>query len=385
MATNNAINTSAAAPAGVTIGGTGLATATAYGVICAGTTATGAFQSLAGLGAAGTILTSNGAAALPSFQAPAAAGVTSAVATANQVDVSAATGAVTFSIPSTFIAPGTIAATTTVTAATDLVATAGNLLLPTTSSTVGQININAIRAFHAYGTNNIFAGLNAGNFTFTTATVQDCTGIGQDALAAKTTTGGSCTALGASALARALTGEGNTGIGYAGGFNYTGAEAYNICINSSGTTGESNVLNVGRATGTGFMQLNKSFIHGIRGITTDAADAIAVLISSTGQLGTVSSSIRFKENVQDMADASSAVMNLRPVTFDYKSHPGKKQFGLIAEEVLTVMPDMVVYNQDGQVESVKYQDLAPMLLNELQKAVKMISDLQARVLALEAK
>ena len=94
-------------------------------------------------------------------------------------------------------------------------------------------------------------------------------------------------------------------------------------------------------------------------------------INTNGQLGTLTSSRRFKDNIQDMGTASSKLFQLRPVTFNYKpqfddgSH--LLQYGLIAEEVAKVYPDMVVYDKDGQPYTVRYQLLAPMLLNELQK------------------
>jgi hypothetical protein len=96
-----------------------------------------------------------------------------------------------------------------------------------------------------------------------------------------------------------------------------------------------------------------------------------VMIDSNGQLGTVSSSRRFKEDIQDMGQASSNLLRLRPVTFRYKRPyaDGSKpiEYGLIAEEVAEVYPDLVVRGKDGQVETVQYQKLTPMLLNELQK------------------
>jgi hypothetical protein len=113
------------------------------------------------------------------------------------------------------------------------------------------------------------------------------------------------------------------------------------------------------------------FAAGIRGATTGNNDAIPVMIDSAGQLGTVSSSRRFKEDIQDMSDASDGLMSLRPVTFRYKRpfDDGAKpiQYGLIAEEVAEVYPDMVARSADGQIETVKYQLLDPMLLNEVQK------------------
>jgi hypothetical protein len=100
------------------------------------------------------------------------------------------------------------------------------------------------------------------------------------------------------------------------------------------------------------------------------------MIDSNGQLGTVNSSIRFKENVHDMAAASDGLMRLRPVTYRYKQPyaDGSKpiDYGLIAEEVAEVYPDLVVKDADGQIQTVQYQKLTPMLLNEVQKEHKLL-------------
>ena len=128
--------------------------------------------SVAGATTAGHVLMANGAGAAPSFQALPASGITSVSGTANQVTATTVGSAVTLSTPSTFIAPGTIASTTTNTAGTDFISTAGNLKLPTSTSTVGQIQINSTRFFHNYGSNdlkNLFIGYGSGNFTLTTA------------------------------------------------------------------------------------------------------------------------------------------------------------------------------------------------------------------------
>lgn len=154
----------------------------------------------------------------------------------------------------------------------------------------------------------------------------------------------------------------------------------NISLNGANVGNVSNRLVIGGGAGTGNKQLNTAFIHGIRGITTAVNDAIAVLVDSAGQLGTVSSSIRYKENIEDMGDVSSPILNLRPVTFDFIGKPShKKQVGLIAEEVKEIMPDLVVHNQDGEVESVKYHELPVLLLNELQKALKRIEKLENKL------
>jgi len=188
-------------------------------------------------------------------------------------------------------------------------------------------------------------------------------------------------AIGTFALLDLRTGRRNIAIGAShAGFNYNTSESNNILLNNAGIIADSNTLRIGSATGAGDDQLNRSFIHGIRGITTSVNDAIAVLIDSAGQLGTVSSSIRYKENVVDMGDASSPVLSLRPVSFDFIGKPSyKKQIGLIAEEVKEIMPDLVVHNIDGEVESVKYHELPILLLNELQKAIKRIEQLEAKL------
>src|SRR6185436_9701201 len=135
--------------------------------------------------------------------------------------------------------------------------------------------------------------------------------------------------------------------------------------------------------------VNKTFVAGIRGITTGVADAIPVVIDSNGQLGTISSSIRFKEDIHDMADASRRLLRLRPVTFRYTQAyiNGAKpiQYGLIAEEVAEVFPELAVRGADGQVETVHYETLNVLLLNELQKQARNDADQAQRIEALERK
>ena len=107
------------------------------------------------------------------------------------------------------------------------------------------------------------------------------------------------------------------------------------------------------------------------------------MVTPTGQLGVVSSSIRYKEDVHSMGASSDRLLKLRPVTFRYKQadENGHKpeQYGLIAEDVANVMPELVVYNEKGQPETVAYQALLPMLINELQKADRNIERMQAEI------
>jgi predicted ribosome quality control (RQC) complex YloA/Tae2 family protein len=113
---------------------------------------------------------------------------------------------------------------------------------------------------------------------------------------------------------------------------------------------------------------NSCFIGNIRGVTTGNADAIPVLIDSAGQLGTVSSSRRFKKEIKPIDQTSEAILALKPVTFHYKSDStGTPQFGLIAEEVAEVNPDLVVRDENGEIYTVRYDAVNAMLLNEFLK------------------
>jgi hypothetical protein len=124
-------------------------------------------------------------------------------------------------------------------------------------------------------------------------------------------------------------------------------------------------------------------VAGVRGVTTGNHDGVPVVIDSAGQLGTVNSSRRFKEDIQDMGEASRRLLSLRPVTFRYQKPfaDGSKplQYGLIAEEVAEVYPDLVAHSADGQIETVKYQVLDSMLLNEVQRQDSELHELRARI------
>ena len=206
------------------------------------------------------------------------------------------------------------------------------------------------------------------------------TGIGHAALNDITTSSFNTT-IGGGSGQFILTGHDNCIFGYLAGTNYTGAESNNIIIgsNTGGTLGESNVCRIGAGTGSSQGQLQKTFISGIRGITTGNNDAVAVLVDSANQLGTVSSSRKYKNDIKDMADSSSDILKLRPVTFKYNSDQyNNLQYGLIAEEVDKVFPRLVVY-KDGEPESVKYHELPAILLNEIQKLVKRIEELEKKL------
>ncbi len=222
-----------------------------------------------------------------------------------------------------------------------------------------------------------------------TTTASTNSAIGAFALFSATS-GDLNTAVGFNALVNTTTGISNIAVGFAAGTNFDGDESNNIAIGSLGSAGDSGTVRVGTpVTHTRF------FAHGVRGVTTGVANAIPVVIDAAGQLGTMSSSRRFKEDIHDMGDTSRALMRLRPVTFRYKTpfDDGTKpiQYGLIAEEVAAVYPDLVAHSADGQIETVKYQVLDAMLLNEVQQQqaqiralVQQNQDLQHRLAALEA-
>jgi Chaperone of endosialidase len=212
------------------------------------------------------------------------------------------------------------------------------------------------------------------------------TGLGYGALDLNTAGLGN-TAIGYNALSANVTGSNNIAIGDMAGSNVGSGNSGNIYIGSPGSSADAGATRIGNSQ-TSF------FAAGIRGITTGSSNAIPVMIDSNGQLGTVSSSRRFKEDIQDMGDASNGLLKLRPVTFHYQKPftDGSKpiQYGLIAEEVDEVYPELVAHSADGKIESVKYQMLDSMLLNELQKEHQQIWEqaeairlLEKRLAALE--
>jgi uncharacterized coiled-coil protein SlyX len=106
-------------------------------------------------------------------------------------------------------------------------------------------------------------------------------------------------------------------------------------------------------------------------------------IATAAQAGCAISSAKFKRNIHDMGPASSALMSLRPVSFRYKAKidpAGAARFGLVAEEVQRVMPDLVVYDENQEIYGVRYDAVNAMLLNEVQKQHALVAE-QKKVLA----
>ena len=300
--------------------------------------------------------------------------------------------------------------------------TAGQLTVNVSGSTHVIMDVNGYYAPAGVGTHNTFLGLSAGNFTMTgdfntaigystlhsNAAGLDNTAVGTQALPGNTSggfntalgfgallintsgsgntaigdealfgnsTGNDNTALGVGALSES-TGSNNIGIGYLAGANQA-TGSHDIYIGNGGVNGESNTIRIGDVS----FQDGGTVITGISGLT--AIGGAPVYVTGGGRLGTVtSSSRRFKQDIREIAGDSDRLMRLRPVAFSYKPEfdpTGVTQYGLIAEEVAEVYPDLVTLDREGRPEGVRYHLVAPLLLNEVQKQRRTIDSQQAEI------
>jgi hypothetical protein len=302
----------------------------------------------------------------------------------------------------------------------------GNLGLPnTTSSSVGVLTMGDKPFLHNYPGTNTFVGTNAGNLTLTgggnmifgssalwhntsgsnnaafgvEALFGNTTGysnfafghralfanqtgfynaaFGQEAL--KSNTGSYNSAFGSYALNGLSNGTNNIAVGHLAGGSLT-IGSYNIYVGSFGVSSESNTIRIGSAGSH-----TAAYIAGINGATS--ASGVAVYVNSSGHLGTTTSSRRYKEQITDMSVDSDVLMKLRPVSFYYRPELDEthlRQYGLVAEEVAEVAPELVVYDMDGVPQTVRYHFVNAMLLNEVQKQRIQIRELEARLATLEA-
>jgi hypothetical protein len=185
------------------------------------------------------------------------------------------------------------------------------------------------------------------------------TAVGEEALN-NNATGSFNTAIGLGALAENTSGSGNIAVGAGAGSNITTAD---------------NVICIGDDL-AGADVSDTTWIGNIYGVTTQSGTTAQVIVSDTGQLGTVASSERFKKDVATMDRASEAIWSLRPVTFHYKSDiKGGPQFGLIAEEVAKINPALVLPDQEGKPYTVRYDAVNVMLLNEFLKEHRKVDEL----------
>jgi len=267
----------------------------------------------------------------------------------------------------------------------------GGAALFSDTSGEGNTAVGALALFHnttgafntAIGDNALFSNTGSENTAIgESALVNNTTGntniaIGYGALS-RNSTGGGNTAVGRYALSDNQSGNYNIVLGFQAGDRTTGSN--NIVIGDIGVAGESNTIRIGGNPFTGAQ--TAAFIAGISG-TAVVGDA--VVVDENFQLGTVASSARFKKNIKPMDKTSEAILALKPVSFQYRSDSkGTPQFGLIAEEVAKVNPDLVVRNRNGEIYSVRYDQVNAMLLNEFLKEHRTMQDLKSTVAKQEA-
>ena len=186
------------------------------------------------------------------------------------------------------------------------------------------------------------------------------------------------TAIGWGALLNKTDGNSNIALGFMAGQNLT-AGRNNIYIGDEGAAAEDNTIRIG-TQGT----QTKTFIAGVTGA---AVTGVAVKVNAAGQIGTAPSSARFKQNIKPMDKASDAIHALKPVTFHYKKEidsEGTPHFGLVAEEVEKVNPDLVVRDKNGEIYTVRYDAVNAMLLNEFLKEHRRVGELASAVAKQEA-
>jgi hypothetical protein len=188
------------------------------------------------------------------------------------------------------------------------------------------------------------------------------------------TTGSDNTATGFAALYRNTTGSDNTALG-AGAGSSPDIGSNNIYIGDAGFVGDNNVIAIGAVASSGTPY---AFAY-IGGIYDSFVDDRPVYIRSDGALGTLVSSRRYKEEIKPMGKASEALFALKPVTFHYKQETGKLSFGLIAEDVAEISADLVSCDKEGKPQTVRYDAVNAMLLNEFLKEHRKVEEQEATI------
>ena len=271
----------------------------------------------------------------------------------------------------TGVGVGTLLANT----ADENTATGAGALLNNTTGSQNTAN-GAFTLFNnTEGGSNVANGFEA---LFNNSTGPANTATGFEALFSNTI-GGTNTANGYRALASNTTGIGNTAIGNGAlDANITGDN--NIALGVAAGTSVTSASNVIAIGSTGANVSDSCYIDNIHGATIDPGTTLAVGVDASGKLGTTVSSRRFKRDIKPMDKASEALLALKPVTFHYKSDTkATPQFGLIAEEVADLNPDLVVLDKNGEVLSVRYDQVNAMLLNEFLKAHQRIEEQGATI------
>jgi hypothetical protein len=235
------------------------------------------------------------------------------------------------------------------------------------SNTSGfQNNASGVQALYS---NTTASNNNAMGFA---ALFKNSTGIGNSAVGSQTlyhsTTGNFNDAVGYLALFNNTSGSNNVAIGLEAGYNQT-TGSNNIYIGHNGIAAESGITRIG-TPGT----QTATYIAGIENAKVTGS---VVYVTSSGQLGVLASSERYKTAIEPMGMATGKLQQLQPVSFRLKTDPaGTVQYGLIAEQADKVYPELVVRDESGVIQGVRYDELAPMLLNEMQQLKRQVVELK---------
>ena len=237
------------------------------------------------------------------------------------------------------------------------------------SSTVGNHNTASGSYALFSNTNGNSNTADGDNALYANTTGYHNTASGSNSLGSNTT-GISNVALGLEALYSNTTGSNNIAVGTNAGYNLTFGNN-DIDIGNEGLAGENGIIRIG----TSSTQV-ATYIAGIENAKVTGA---AVYVTSSGQLGVLASSERYKTAIAPMGVGTEKLQQLRPVSFHLKTEPnGAVQYGLIAEEVAQVYPELVIRDAAGKIQGVRYDELAPMLLNEMQKQAAEIRELKLK-------
>jgi len=251
----------------------------------------------------------------------------------------------------------------------DNTGTGANALASNTTGSSNTANGSGALFLNITGANNTATGAGA---LLANNTGNENTATGVDALSYNTS-GMRNTAVGRNALLQS-TGNKNIGIGFQAGVSLVNGNN-NIYIGNQGNGDEFQTIRIGTAQA-------QTFIAGVG--TAPVSGAIVMVDSGTGQLGIgPPSSARYKQDIEPMGNRSSGMLQLRPVTFTYRGETsGTAHYGLVAEEVAAVYPELVIRSATGEVQTVKYHELIPMLLNELQREHQARQDDRAEMASL---
>jgi hypothetical protein len=314
--------------------------------------------------AAGIGLSGGGAVALGGSTTLNNAGVLSVTGDAN-ITANTVAGAVTLTDNSTSASSGNtiVSRDTSASFSANNITLYGALAFPDGASITSGEN-----SFLYSGNNDLFVGLYSGGTTTAAANLA----IGPYALNLNRVGTGNA-AVGGSALQNCTNGNNNIALGSGAGSSLSTGN-YNIDIGSPGFAGDNGAIRIGY----GIYQTS-AYMNGIYNTTVSGT---AVQVNSGGQLGVASSSRIFKQDIQSMADTSDELLSLRPVTFKYKPEiepQGLRQFGLIAEEVEQVDPNLVVHHKEHGIYTVRYEAVNAMLLNEFLKEHKTVEVQDAEI------